>query len=197
MNKQILRGSLIVAGAVLFSLASCNKKETASPTNQGAGDQEVITTVELHFTNEADTTQHFHAKWEDLDGDGPNAPTLDTIRAVAGVTYMVELELTDKSKTPAHDITHHIEEEAKEHMFHFTWTPAAGSSAELLNTILDNDGATPPLALGLKNRLRVGTSAGRGTYRVNLRHFGPGTTKVTDPTAGEADVDITFPVIVR
>lgn len=194
--KIVSRLALSALALAVLTFSSCAKKDAANPQNPGAGDQEVITTVELHFTNAADTTQHFHAKWEDLDGDGSGVATIDSIRLVANTTYNVEVELKDKTKTPVKDVTHHIEDEANEHRFHYTFTATSGTPSAT-TTILDFDTKTPPQELGLKTRVAVGANTGLATYNVMLRHFGTGTTKSADPTAGEEDVNITFPVRVR
>lgn len=202
MNKQSRTlGSIVLTGLLVAGMlvASCRRDnaEPAKPNNPGAGDEEVITTVELHFTNQADTTQHFHAKWEDLDGDGPNAPVVDSIVLKPSTTYDVKIELVDKTKTPAHDVTHHIEEEANYHRFHYTFTQAVGSGASLTTSITDLDGLTPPQPVGLKFTVSTGANLGRGTYNVNLRHFANNATKTANITDGEADVNVDFKTVVK
>lgn len=188
--------STVAMGVLLLSACTKENKDAAKPVDPGAGDQEVVTKVTVHLTNIADTTQHVMASWNDPDGEvGSQLPTVQELVLKPGANYRGELELTDATKNPAFDITEEIEEEADEHRFHFTFTASTGSGANMAITILDQDADGQPL--GLNFRIETSTVTGTGNFNINLRHFGEGTTKSNDPTAGETDLLIDFPVKIQ
>ncbi len=186
--------------ALGIAISSCKKDDAnpAKPNNPGAGDEEVITTVKLHFTNASDTTDHRHYRWYDADGSGSGNPVIDSIVLKPSTTYNVEVEVLDQTKTPAKDIAEEIKEEANYHRFHYTFTPAQGSTATSVTTsITDLDTQTPPQPLGLRFSAASGASVGNGTFNISLRHFANNSTKTNVATDGESDLDIDFRLVVK
>ena len=149
---------------------------------------EVITTVRMVFTDSANSADVRTFEFNDPDGPGGNPPQrLDTIYLQTGKTYLVELRFIDASKSPAHDITHEIREEAKEHIVCFT---DAGSNLSILRT--DSDGTHP---IGLSSKWKAPELNSNGKVRVQLKHQ-PGV-KNGQCEPGDTDVEVEFPVRVR
>ncbi|HMP98214.1 MAG TPA: hypothetical protein PKC24_00445 [Cyclobacteriaceae bacterium] len=170
---------LLVATMLLFT--SCG--EDPEPENE----EELITTVKLTFSvvGMASTPQTF--TWRDLDGDGPNAPVIETITLQADRTYAVSIELLNESENPAEDITEEIDEERDEHLFCFEAT----NGLNLAITRTDTDGT---FEVGLESEWVTG-AASTGSVTVILKHQ-PGTKNGScDP--GEVDVEATFPVVIQ
>jgi len=156
-------------------------------------ENELITTVELKFTEQGTTTAQTFA-YQDRDGDGGQAPTrFDNITLKPNTTYTLTVAFKDESKNPAKDITEEVEEEADEHLVVFTANPAN----LLTYTYGDRDKRNQPI--GLTGTARSG-AAGTGKLRVQLRHQPPvNGTPVKNGTAapGSDDVNLEFNLTVR
>jgi hypothetical protein len=181
--------SLALLATSIFSNA-CKKEKPEDP----AEDTEIITTVELRFKDSANTANVLSYVWEDRDGEGGNTPNRqDSIRLDSGKTYIVELKLSDVTKSPVADISAEIKAEADDHQIYYTITPAvAGLSA----TITDKD--SKGFALGLESIWKVRSSKGKGrTINVLLKHK-PGVKTANDAnTVGETDIDVNFPLRIK
>jgi hypothetical protein len=189
---------LILSIASLSLLFSCKKDDhDHEPHDHGAGEQELITRLELHLTNSTLSSDIVIAKFNDPEGEGKGAdPTIDTLKVKAGTTYNAVLKIYDDTKSPVDTISGEIKEEANAHRFHYTYS-ALGSTATTLNvTITDNDTKNPPLPLGLTLTINTGTIAGLGKLNINLRHFDDAN-KTNNPTDGEQDINVDFPVKIQ
>lgn len=182
--------------AVAIMLNACKKNDGAKPsnptpsTNQG----EVITTIKLTLTDSANTLSSVSAVFNDPDGEGGKAPVqFDTIKVSKGKTYLVGIELFDKTKIPEDTISNEVANEANDHhfFFHFSGTPVSS----IILTYLDQDNNTVPLPLGLTTKWRVPSTSGKGTLQIILKHQ-PGV-KDGSETPGETDVDVTFQVEIQ
>lgn len=186
MKKQVSIGKILVFLAAL-SLTGCKKDDTSEPE-----ENELITTVTLNFT-EAGTTNVRSVTWKDADGDGGAAPTIGKLSLAPNKTYNLTVQVLDESKTPIADITEEIEDEAEEHLFVYTPTPA-----NLLTVaITDNDSRNFPV--GLTGTATTG-AAGTGKLQVVLRHQPPvGGNPVKNGTVGpgSTDFDGTFDVEIK
>jgi len=169
-------------------------------------EHEVITTVELVFTDGAGTQTFV---WADPEDDG--SPVIDTVDLAAG-TYTVELSFLNELEDPAEDITPEIADETDEHQVFFTGSAVNGPAADNPGAPLDHvydDVDAGGLPVGLENTLVA--TAGSGDLVVTLRHLpeeSGSPTKVdglaSDVAAGglsaiggESDVSVTFPVTVQ
>ena len=167
---------LPVFAAIAFS--ACKKDDKT--------EQELITTIELHFTGSNNFNQKFY--WRDLDGDGGAAPSIDTIVLAPNAVLNCFAHVYDESKNPKVDITEEIEAESAEHLF--IYDPTTNVVAITSNSV-DSNG----------NAFRISTewtttAAGTGSVRVRLMHESD--KSAADPGAtGETDFDVTFPVVVR
>ncbi|MFD1142233.1 hypothetical protein ACFQ4C_13995 [Larkinella insperata] len=176
---------MIALGASMTLLAGCNDKaDEPQPTDEN----ELITTVNLKFTEQGtSTTQTF--SWQDKDGDGGQAPTkFDKITLKPNATYDLTVELLDESKTPAENISDEVAEESDEHLFVFTANPAT------LATYTYGDKDAKNLPIGLKGTLKTNAAAS-GKLRVQLRHQAG--TKDGTAGPGSSDVDLEFDLAVQ
>lgn len=183
MKMNFVSKTAMAAGFISMLAVAC-KKESPQPEDN---DNEVITTVELRFTEQG-TTNAVSYKWEDLDGDGGNAPVIDEITLSPNKKYDVQLSLWDKTKTPAENITEEVEEEAADHRFYFI--PTATSNITVNN--LNNDGSGIPL--GVTSQWTT-TGAADGSVNIVLRHYPEGGKAADDlvtSSKSSTDADVTF-----
>ncbi|MEL6535691.1 MAG: type 1 periplasmic binding fold superfamily protein [Bacteroidota bacterium] len=163
-------------------------------TPEEENEEELITTLRITFT-ETGTTNTVTAEFQDLDGDGGNAPTLTNPTFSANTTYSAAIEVLNESETPAEDITAEVKEESAEHQFFFQASNGSGITTEYT----DEDGSGNPL--GLTFNLTT-TDAGTGTLIVTLRHepnksaTGVSGGDITN-AGGETDIEVTFDVTVQ
>lgn len=179
---------LCITAFLALSIVSC-KKETNSPEEN---DNELITTVEVHLTEQG-TTDTKTFKWGDADGIGGNDPIIQTITLEAGKKYDAELVLLDETKSPVENTTEEIAEENEDHRFYFT----PSSDLGLVIDAFDEDDAGLPL--GIKSVWSAGVAA-NGSVRVVLRHYPSGGKDLTDPVSSNkssTDADVSFPVEIK
>lgn len=203
MTYGFLKHTILVTMTSLLALSSCKKddekKDTTTPPI--INPEEQITTVMLNGYNHDDPTNpvyQFAVKWEDLDGAGGNAPTIDTLLLDTGIEYHVHVLLLDKTKIPYDTISNEVEEESNVHQFFYT--PDANLATKMSIQRLDNDGNTPPLPLGLAFHLNTKSTATyqlpfTGGLNMVLSHY-DGIPKTTAPSP-ESDIDVTFPVRLK
>lgn len=172
--------------------------------------QEVITTVSLSFAPMGGGDPVV-ADFDDPDGDGGAAPTVDPVSLTAGTTYTLTVRFLNKLETPPEEITDEVRDESDEHQIFLTGTaingPATSTpSAPLTHTYGDTDANGLPI--GLTNTIVA--ASGTGTLTLTLRHMPPvnGTAVKTASTAadvraggvasigGETDAQVDYPVTV-
>ena len=187
MMKQLTRYAALSALAVL--LAQCKNASNVDPSDEG----ELITTVRLSFTEAGSGTLRTF-EFQDKDGEGGNPPTrFDRVVLPANSTFTMTIELLDESKPTPVDITKEVQEEADEHLFVFTTTPAG------LITYTYGDKDSRGLPVGLVGSARTG-NAGMGTLKVQLRHQTPRDgrpRKDGTPGPGSDDVNLDFPLTIQ
>lgn len=172
---------------LFFFAIACEKDEPHQHN-----DEELITTVRLEFTNGADTKV---MQFQDLDGDGGNAPVITADTLDANITYSVKLYILNESETPAESINAEIIEEGDEHQFFFV----ADNGLDLTASYNDFDENNKPI--GLENVFLTG-SASEGNLTVILRHqpdkngTNVNTGDITN-AGGETDVEVSFNVVVE
>lgn len=169
---------------------------------------EVITTVALSFApmgGGATVT----AEFDDPDGDGGAAPTIDPINLPEGITYTLTVSFQNRLEDPPEDITDEVRDEGEDHQVFFTGDAIDGPAsntplAPLIHTYDDADRNGLPIGL----TSTIVTASGTGSLVVTLRHLPPidGTAvKVADLASqvrdgglesigGESDVHVTFAV---
>ncbi len=200
---------VLLLGSLLASLAlvGCSDDDGHS---HGGDENEVITSVLLSFTP-AGGGAAVTATFNDQDGDGGGAPTVDPINLVAGTTYNTTVRFENRQEVPAEDITVEVKDESDEHQIFFTGTAVNGptsnqAAAPLTHTYSDTDAKGLPI--GLTNTFA--TRAGTGQLTVTLRHMpeangqavktSTSSTTVKDSgfasLGGSTDVQVTFMVTV-
>lgn len=181
INKLILAIS-----CVTIFISSCKKDDDLIDVPPPiVNESEVITTLQIIFTDSASNTPAGTFQFRDTDGDGPNAPVeWDTIVLNNNRTYFAEVLLLNELAFPVDTISNEVLEEANDHQFFFT---VAG--ANITHNYNDMDTNTPPLPIGLQNKFRTGNIS-NGSVQVILKHQ-PGT-KDGNITTGDTDIDVTF-----
>lgn len=198
--KTIIKTSIIISIASLTMLVSCKKSEDASHPHDHSS-QEQITTLILegyNTANPSDTNHSISVKWEDLDGNGGNAPTIDSLLLDTGITYSMNMVLLDKTKTPYDTISNEILERGNIHQFFYTLS--ATLTGKVIIERLDKDNNTPALPIGLQTQWNILTQPSYtlpmyGSINIVLSHY-DGIPKTAFPSP-ESDIDISFPVRLK
>jgi hypothetical protein len=174
---------------VTFTLFNCKKGDEIEPTD----DNELITRVDLIFTDSANKSTTF--SFQDKDADSRTKPEkFDKIILDKGKVYTLEIEVYDDSKTPAAVISDEIDEESDVHLFVFKSNPAG----LLQTTLIDKD--KNGLPLGLKSTVKTAETAVKGTYQVILKHqpeLNGVKVKTGKEEGGSTDIDLSFEVEVQ
>lgn len=198
--------SLLPLALAVVATAACGHDDSQFQGNES----EVITTVLLSFTPQAGGSPTL-AVFDDPDGDGGEAPTIDAVELAPGI-YSLEVALENRLEFPPEDITIEVADESAVHQIFFTGTAVEGPAANnvgapLLHSYGDQDANGLPL--GLVNDVSAAT--GSGNLTVTLRHLPPvaGINVKTAATSsqvrdsgfagigGSSDAQVTFPVVVQ
>ncbi|KRP08438.1 MAG: hypothetical protein ABR95_11770 [Sphingobacteriales bacterium BACL12 MAG-120813-bin55] len=179
-----MKKSSIILTTALFSgimfWTSCKETETPPVENE----EELITTVELTFTNQDDPADVLTFRFSDPDGPGGADPdTFDTIRLATSSVYDLSVFLLNESVSPVEDITTEVEEEGTDHQFFFVVDPASLLSVVYADTDSNGD------PIGLLNTVTTNTAAA-GTLTVILKHQPD--MKDGSSTTGETDIELSF-----
>ncbi len=152
--------------ALSSSLIACSEDGGGS-TNEN----EVISRITLTFTP-AGGGAAITARFDDPDGDGGAAPTVDPINLVAGATYSTAVRFENALETPAEDITLEVADESDQHQIFFTGSavkgPASNQPAAPLTHVYSDTDANG-LPIGLLSSFTA--AAGTGQLIVTLRHL--------------------------
>lgn len=170
--KTIKLLSILFIGLTVFT--ACSDDDNPIVINE----EEVITTVEVTLTNDADTTDQVILTSTDLDGDGPNDPVV-TIQGTltAGVMYNGMVKFLNETEDPAEDITEEVAAEADEHQVFYQ----VGN----LGTVTYSDEDANGNPIGLAFVYNAAATTGTGTITVILRH------EPVKDAAGVSNGDIT------
>lgn len=156
-------------------------------------EEEVITSMTYTLTP-IDGGTPVILSFQDLDGDGGDAPIITGGTLAINTTYTGTLQLLNETTSPAESINEEILAEAEEHQFFFQ------STVNGLN-ITYNDTDVDGLPLGLETNLST-TEANNGTLNIILRHEpnksadNVSSGDVTN-AGGETDIEVTFDVNVE
>jgi hypothetical protein len=162
-------------------MTSCKKDHD----DHNHDEEELITKVKLKVFKQSALIGEY--VWDDADGDGGNAPKIDTIKLkAADSTYRVNVEFSN----PEEDMTMVIREEKDEHELYY-------ENKEGLNlsyTIIDKD--SKGRNLGLESDWKI-QNTDDGKVKITLKHK-PGSKGDNDlVTKGETDIQVEFPVKVE
>jgi hypothetical protein len=173
--------------SILFFTA-CEKEDPVIPN-----EEELITTLVYTLTPEGGGNPVVFS-FQDLDGDGGDAPVIVNGTLAANTTYAGALSLLNETETPAESISEEVEEEADEHQFFFS---VSGVDATV--SYADADGNGNPI--GLASTVVAG-AVSSGTLIITLRHepaksaSGVSDGDITN-AGGETDIEVTFDVTVQ
>ncbi len=169
---------------VAVSVSSCKKDDDlADVPPPVANEAEVITTLQLHFTEVGMPSNTFTYQYADVDGVGGNPPVADTIALEINKTYNVTIDVLNESETPTDTLTGEINDEKDDHLFCFD---VHSGDLTVSRTDMDNNS----YEIGLTSDWVVGSTAGLGEIHVTLKHQ-PGI-KDGSCTPGETDIDAHF-----
>lgn len=173
----------------IVALVACKKDKTevTEPTPVNVNEEELITTVTLHFYEEGNSSYYFMASFRDVDGVGGNEATIDTIKLDTNSTYNVSVELLDESKSTTENITEEVKEEADEHLFCYEST-----TSNLAVNITDTDGTFP---IGIDSDWKT-TDEIISSIKIILKHQPEGQ-KNGSCSPGETDVEVEFPLVIK
>ena len=185
------RTAAVLALALALTVSACDSNEP----DDDAGDQEFITQVRITMTNVALASDVVTITATDANGDGDDlvfSPARATLRP--GATYTAQVELDDTINDVS--ITGEIEDEADEHLFRYTFEPAAAGSVTLTDRESQYEGGTRDLPVGLAFRVTTAAgTTGNATLNATLFHFGAAADKTSGTsTSDERDIDVDFPV---
>jgi hypothetical protein len=179
-----------------------------APTSRSS---RLITTVILHFTPVAPTGgAEVTATFNDPDGDGGTAPTVDPIALAAG-SYTLTVQFQNRLASPQQEITDEIREEQDFHLLLFTGSAVVGpATSNTTGPLTQSDGDTDDhgFAVGLTDLIVA--QPGTGQLTVTLRHMPPEEPPVkaantvmhakaggVDSIGGSTDAQVAFAVSVQ
>lgn len=168
-----------IAFLLALSISACKKDDTT--------EQELITTIVVHLKS-TDGSFDEEFTWDDRDGDGGNAPTIDDIVLPAGKTFNGHVHFYDRSKSPEDDITAEVEAENTAHLLVYTV-----SGANLNITADDTDDNGKPFRL--ETTWATG-AASTGSVNITLRHE-PDKSAANPDQTGDVDAEAVFVVKVQ
>lgn len=154
-------------------------KDIVEPVNEVSE----ITTLNVYFNNV------LNLQYRDLDGSGPNTPTITSNPLSPYTTYNVNLEFLNELEGPAIDLTEIIIEEDIDHQIFVSLNN--GSDVSVNNFNLDENGNI----LGTQFQLTTG-SVSEGTITITLVHEPMKPNDGLDSAGGSIDFQATFDVLV-
>lgn len=176
-SMEVLISSL--AFATLVAASGCD--DIGGDDNEA----EVITTVTLELVPMGGGTT-VTAAFNDPDGDGGGAPTIDPLNLASGKTYAMTVRFENRLEDPPEEITDEVRDEGDQHFVFFTGTAVNGPASQqpaapLTHAYTDMDGSGIPIGLG--NTIAA-AAAGTGQLTVTLVHLPP----VNDTAAKTAEL---------
>lgn len=166
-----------------LSIVACKKDVDPIEIPVPENDPELITTIQLQFTDSSNSSNKILVQFKDPDGDGGNSPVqFDSLKLPANKTWYCETTLLNESVSPTINISEEVSEEANDHLF--VYTP---QGVNMNIQITDKDANNLPI--GLKSTWRT-SNASSGTIKVVLKHQ-PGVKNGTE-APGETDVEVLF-----
>jgi len=174
---------------ILFPFIFGCKKEEVVPTD----DNELITTVELIFTDSNKKVSSF--SFQDKDGDAKTPPEkFDKITLDKNMIYTMDIKVYDETKNPKEDITEQIKLESDVHLFVFKIDPAALFSLKAIDK--DKNG----LPIGLLSSGTTQNAVGAGKFNLILKHQPPingKAIKTGNEAGGSSDIDLVFDLLIK
>ena len=185
---KFLNQLLFILAISVILFPACDPEEPKDPE-----EEEVITTLTYTLTPSGGGDV-VTLEFQDLDGDGGNAPTITNGTLMDSTTYTGTLTLLNETESPAEDVTVEVQAEAEDHQFFFA-TNLSGTTI----AYDDTDANSQPIGL---NTTLTTTTTESGTITITLRHKpNKSATNVASGditnAGGETDIEVTFNVDVQ
>ncbi|MCE7993539.1 MAG: type 1 periplasmic binding fold superfamily protein [Roseivirga sp.] len=149
---------LWLAIILVWAGTACSSED---PTE--VNEEELITTVNMTFTNTAMASDVVNVSFRDLDGPGGSNPVIDDLTLSANASYTYTLEFLNEQETPADNITAEVRAEGVDHQVFLI----KGGNADFTTTYGDQDTNGNPI--GLLGTVTTG-AAGNGALSIVLVH---------------------------
>jgi hypothetical protein len=182
--------NIVILVYISSIFAACSSDEDPVIINE----EELITTVRATLIPEGGGAEVI-LESVDLDGDGPNEPTIEVSGTFNPNTmYAGTLKILNEAESPAEDITLEIMEEDEDHQFFFSFTNDIATA-----TYDDEDSNGNPV--GVQFNLLTG-AAGSSGFTIILRHepdkaaADVNTGDITN-AGGSTDVQVTFNITIE
>jgi hypothetical protein len=177
---------LILFTCCIFLRFSCKRD------NLIINEEEIITTLNYTLVSTSGDTAVF--SFQDIDGNGGNAPLISSDTLMANSSYSGQLTMLNEAVNPATNITNEVIDEAESHQAFYTLS--------LNNTTFsysDTDLNGNPI--GIQTNITTGASE-QGTLSIVLRHepdkYAPGVFDgIINNAGGETDIEVSFSVHVQ
>lgn len=172
----------------LVTFSACEKEDPEPPTTP-----EVITTLTYTLTPTGGGDAVVFS-FQDLDGDGGDAPIVTNGTLAANQTYSAVVSLLNETEDPAENITEEVAEEALEHQLFYE-----SSLSDVSISYTDEDSEGNPI--GITTNLST-TEAGNGTLKITLRHepdksADEVSSGIITNAGGETDIEVIFDINVQ
>lgn len=179
--KTLLLPLLLLA--VIFS--ACEKEDPVIPN-----EEELITTLIYRLEPLSAGGDVVELKFQDLDGDGGDAPIITTSPLKANTTYQGSITLLNELDTPPDNITEEVEEEGLEHQIFYV-IDELKLGVEYMDSDLDGN----PVGLITSLTTSDATSA---SLKIILRHEPKKPNDGTPEDAGgETDIEVAFDITIE
>ncbi len=165
MLYRSLALSLLFTTTTLF-IGCADSVATPEPEDN---EQEVITTVELTFTDSGGAESVFTFADPEDDGD----PVIDDIVLPTGADFDLSVRFLNELESPAEDITEEVDEESHEHQIFIFGSAVDGPATDNAGAIVTHtyaDTDSEGLPVGLDNSITT-NAVGNGEFSLILRHL--------------------------
>ncbi len=182
---------LFAAMFAFTALVACSEDEPESPVIPN--EEELITTLKWQLVSQ-DEQDTLNFLFRDLDGDGGNAPLVETSDLKANTSYNARISLLNELENPVEDITLEVAAEAEDHQF-FYESNLSGLSLSYADSDLNGK------PVGILSTITT-TDESSGNLSITLLHmpdkFANGV-EAGDRTAagGETDISVSFTINVK
>lgn len=159
---------LMLAFISIIAISACNDDDPIAPLPLPINEEELITTIKLESVPVGGGS-NVTLTYKDLDGDGPNAPTLTLVGGwVANKTYRNNVTFLNESVTPAVDITSEIIAEGVDHQVFYQSTGTFPNFTYFPSSNSDDLNGKP---IGLSTQLIFPAGTSTGNFTITLRHL--------------------------
>lgn len=129
---------LWLAIILLWAGTACSSEDP-----EEVNEEELITTVNVTFTNTAMANDVVNVSFRDLDGPGGANPVIDDLALSANASYTYTLEFLNEQETPADNITAEVRAEGVDHQVFLI----KGGNANITYAYGDQDTNGNPIGL--------------------------------------------------